>query len=655
MKVDRKEIKANAKESIRKHYFIFVISILFLAVVGVMYTSSTYIFSLLKGGNEEIYNEVSSKVGEAAYFTEDGSLVINNNIQDSTNDIAEAIEKYIQGKNDEALSIEERVNKAASNQPDEHVGVVTLGYRNGVLASLVNVAKSGSLFLTTFKSIQNVVKDPSVATVLMLILSALLFVVFRAFIQNALWLTVRRQFVEAQNYDNITPRSYLFLFTRKSYFRACITFFIKEIYQVLWGITIVGGIIKFFSYSLVSYIVAENPTLNSKQAITLSRKMMYGHKWELFVLELSFLGWELLNLITAGLFGLLYLNPYIEATIAQFYIKVRKEAIDNKIEGYELLNDKYLYNKASADELKVAYSDLESLCKNGPKETEKFTGVAGFFANVFGIVLWNSDRVKRISAAEEDALRINTYNLIKEGKAYPERLQPTYTSDGRLRTTFRAMHYTRRYSIINIIALFFIGCLVGWLWEVGIHLVEDGVFVNRGVLHGPWLPIYGSGAVMILIVLYRFRSKPWLEFLLTILLCGTVEYITSWILEITHNGQKWWDYTGYFLNINGRVCAEGLLVFGVAGIAFVYLFAPLLDNLLLKINPKILLAVISCLVVLFVADVIYSHFYPNTGKGITDYKDGKQTGCTNNGTSDNLYTASGIYKPSANSYYHYIS
>ena len=185
--------------------------------------------------------------------------------------------------------------------------------------------------------------------------------------------------------------------------------------------------------------------------------------------------------------------------------------------------------------------------------------------------------------------------------------------------------------------------------------MEDGVFVNRGVLHGPWLPIYGSGAVMILIVLYRFRSKPWLEFLLTILLCGTVEYITSWILEITHNGQKWWDYTGYFLNINGRVCAEGLLVFGVAGIVFVYLFAPLLDNLLLKINPKILLAVISCLVVIFVADVAYSHFYPNTGKGITDYKDGKQTGCTNNGTSDNLYTASGIYKPSANSYYHYIS
>ena len=127
MKIDRKELKRNAKESIRKHYFIFVISILFLAVIGVMYTSSTYIFSLLKGGNEEIYNEVSSKVGEAAYFKEDGSLVINNTIQDSTNDIAEAIEKYIQGKNDEALSIEERVNKAASNQPDEHVGVMTLG------------------------------------------------------------------------------------------------------------------------------------------------------------------------------------------------------------------------------------------------------------------------------------------------------------------------------------------------------------------------------------------------------------------------------------------------------------------------------------------------------------------------------------------------
>ncbi len=82
MKIDRKEIKTKAKESIKKHYFIFVISILFLAILGVMYTSSTYIFSLLKGGNEEIYNEVSSTVGKTAYFTEDGSLVINNNIQD---------------------------------------------------------------------------------------------------------------------------------------------------------------------------------------------------------------------------------------------------------------------------------------------------------------------------------------------------------------------------------------------------------------------------------------------------------------------------------------------------------------------------------------------------------------------------------------------
>ena len=160
---------------------------------------------------------------------------------------------------------------------------------------------------------------------------------------------------------------------------------------------------------------------------------------------------------------------------------------------------------------------------------------------------------------------------------------------------------------------------MGWLWEVSIHLVEDGVFVNRGVMHGPWLPIYGSGAMMILIVLNKFRKKPWLEFILAIVLCGVVEYVTSWLLEKNHDGTKWWDYTGYFLNINGRICAEGLLVFGIAGMATVYVMGPILDNVLRRIRGRFIFPLCAVLVVLFVIDMIYSHYYPNTGKGITDY------------------------------------
>ena len=158
----------------------------------------------------------------------------------------------------------------------------------------------------------------------------------------------------------------------------------------------------------------------------------------------------------------------------------------------------------------------------------------------------------------------------------------------------------------------------GWLWEVGMHLVSYGEFVNRGALHGPWLPIYGTGAVLILTVLNRFRRNPALEFGATIVLCGFLEYMTSLVMEIATGGTKWWDYSGYYLNLNGRICAEGLLVFGIGGLAIVYAIAPMIDDLVSRFNEKKVMAVCTVLMVLFLADVIYSQIHPNTGKGVTD-------------------------------------
>src|SRR5699024_1682706 len=148
---------------------------------------------------------------------------------------------------------------------------------------------------------------------------------------------------------------------------------------------------------------------------------------------------------------------------------------------------------------------------------------------------------------------------------------------------------------------------------------------NRGALHGPWLPIYGTGAVLMLTLLYRFRGKPVLEFCSTILLCGFLEYMTSLVMEIATGGMKWWDYSGYFLNLNGRICAEGLLVFGVGGLAIVYVIAPVIDGLIGELNEKQIMAVCSALIILFAADAVYSQFQPNTGKGITDIESGKET------------------------------
>lgn len=117
------------------------------------------------------------------------------------------------------------------------------------------------------------------------------------------------------------------------------------------------------------------------------------------------------------------------------------------------------------------------------------------------------------------------------------------------------------------------------------------------------------------------NHRPALLFVGTVILCGCLEYFSSWYLEITHDGQRWWDYTGYFLNLNGRICAEGLLTFGLGGLAIAYLLAPVLDNLLARANRRIMFIVAIVLLVAYVGDNIYSSIVPNTGAGITDYKE----------------------------------
>lgn len=177
--------------------------------------------------------------------------------------------------------------------------------------------------------------------------------------------------------------------------------------------------------------------------------------------------------------------------------------------------------------------------------------------------------------------------------------------------------FERKHDLFwSMVMLFFTMSLAGWLWEVGLHLVSDGSFVNRGFLHGPWLPIYGSGSVLILTLLNRLRKKPLLEFMAIILLCGGIEYYISWFLEQVYDGMRWWDYSDYFLNLNGRICVEGLLAFGVGGMVLVYLFAPLLDRLFRHLPKKILVSIGLVLILIFCVDLIYSAQNPNLGNGI---------------------------------------
>ena len=121
---------------------------------------------------------------------------------------------------------------------------------------------------------------------------------------------------------------------------------------------------------------------------------------------------------------------------------------------------------------------------------------------------------------------------------------------------------------------------------------------------------------MILIFLRRLAKRPALLFFCTMALCSILEYMTSWVMELTM-GLRYWDYSSFFMNLNGRICLEGALTFAIGGFIFVYIASPFLDNLLAKIQKKQKLAAAAILLLLFSTDVVYSHFHPNEGKGIS--------------------------------------
>lgn len=105
-----------------------------------------------------------------------------------------------------------------------------------------------------------------------------------------------------------------------------------QVYTFLWSLLLViPGIIKAYSYALTPYILREMPDLSVNEAIKLSTRMMNGHKLELFVIGLSFIGWNLLGGLTLGILNIVYITPYMNTTIAGFYDEVKKDAITKGI------------------------------------------------------------------------------------------------------------------------------------------------------------------------------------------------------------------------------------------------------------------------------------------------------------------------------------
>lgn len=136
-----------------------------------------------------------------------------------------------------------------------------------------------------------------------------------------------------ENREHKTPVSQVFWgFREGRYGNNVWIIFMRNVYIFLWGLLLViPGIIKGYSYKLVPYILAENPHISQERAFEISKQAMNGRKWDAFVLDWSFIGWEILSAFTFGILNVFYVSPYIHATQAEFYSAVKAEAIQKGI------------------------------------------------------------------------------------------------------------------------------------------------------------------------------------------------------------------------------------------------------------------------------------------------------------------------------------
>lgn len=153
--------------------------------------------------------------------------------------------------------------------------------------------------------------------------------------------------------------------------------------------------------------------------------------------------------------------------------------------------------------------------------------------------------------------------------------------------------------------LFLAYSFIGWAMEVVGKLITLRKFINRGFLIGPYCPIYGCGAILITFLLKRYIDDQITLFIMAILVCGILEYLTSYFMEKIYHA-RWWDYSQRRFNINGRVCLNTIIPFGLLGMFIMYVSNPFLIGKIEKLPDLALNILFWATLLIFIVDNIVS-------------------------------------------------
>ena len=288
----RKELKEKAKQVVKINYWTAIIVCFLLALfTGEFGTSIILIWQ----GEDSI---------DPNYVLKQEEIIADN--------------QQAEEKLNEVEEQEQKINEKRSEFNNFQLGIIEI-----IKMNVNNLIKSEKYVFRFWDAIESFeIKETGLGIALIII--AIIAVIYIILIAEALRVAGRKYFLEARNIENTKIAVMGQIFKKGNRKHVAITMLLKNIYNLLWYLTIIGGFIKSYEYRMIPYILADNPKIDRKEAFKLSKKMMKGNKWKTFVLDLSFILWNILSLITFGILNILYVNPYKAATVTELYITLRQ-------------------------------------------------------------------------------------------------------------------------------------------------------------------------------------------------------------------------------------------------------------------------------------------------------------------------------------------
>ena len=159
--------------------------------------------------------------------------------------------------------------------------------------------------------------------------------------------------------------------------------------------------------------------------------------------------------------------------------------------------------------------------------------------------------------------------------------------------------------LTEVFLLFIIYAFIGWIVEIINNIIVYKKFVNRGFLIGPYCPIYGVGGLIAAIFLTKYKESIIVLFVMSMFLFALLEYFTSYLMEKLFKA-RWWDYTDYRFNINGRICLETLIPFGLLGCFAIYVVNPIIFSIFNITNIVFLRIIALVIFIIFIIDFTVS-------------------------------------------------